>query len=292
MLLPTIVPRIDRPDPRAFFHEFVSRRRPVVLTGVADRWPAISRWDFGYFRRMLPDVSVGVEVWERQLSGNDPAEYLQRVRRQSMHFGEFLDRIGTAGAEARSYYLAQYPLLQAFPALLDDVRPPDEYMQTPSYVPRFIARRMRLAPSLWIGPAEAVTTLHFDSSHNLFAQISGSKKVILIPPEQSDQVYYPCRDFGLNLHFSPVDVERPDLMRHPRFARVTAWEAVVQPGEMLFIPATWWHYLRALEPSISLNYWWNSLATLWGPPRHLALEGRERLRRFLLRRRRRGAPTP
>jgi hypothetical protein len=112
------------------------------------------------------------------------------------------------------------------------------------------------------------------------------KKVILIPPGQSDYLYYPCREFGLNLHFSPVDVEHPDLKRHPRFARATPLEITVRPGEMLFIPATWWHYLRALEPSISLNFWWNTPATILGPPRHLVYEWREKIRRLVTRRHR------
>ena len=160
-------------------------------------------------------------------------------------------------------------------------------MRVPAWIPGALARRMRLDPALWIGPAGVVTTLHFDSTHNLFVQISGRKKVILIPPGQSSLVYYPCREFGLNLHFSPVDAEHPQLARYPLFARTTPREVTVQPGEVLFIPATWWHYLRAVEPSISLNFWWNTLATLWGPPRHVMLECRERIRRLVLRHRRR-----
>jgi [protein]-arginine 3-hydroxylase / protease len=278
---PNVVPRIDRPRARVFRSEFVSRRRPLVITGAADHWPALSLWNPGYFADMLGEIEVGVEVWDREEPRNDPADYLKRVRRQPMRFGEFLAVVQAAGRGSRGYYLAQYPILKAAPRLLADIDPPEEYMRVPAFLPRAIARRMRLDPALWIGPAGAVTTLHFDSTHNLFVQISGRKKVILIPPEQSDFVYYPCREFGRNLHFSPVDAERPDLDRHPRFAEATPWEVTVLPGEMLFIPAAWWHYLRAIEPSISLNFWWNTLATVCGPPRHLVVEWRERLRRFV-----------
>ena len=280
MSLTDAVPHIEHPAPRVFRSEFVAPRRPVVITGVADRWPAMSVWDIAYFRRALPDVEVQVEVWEREEASNDPTDYLKSVRRAPMHIGEFLDRLQTGGPGSRSHYLAQYPILEAAPRLRDDILPPEEYMKVPACVPRFLARRMRLEPALWIGPAGAVTTLHFDSTHNLFVQISGRKKVILVPPRQSRLVYYPCRDFGLNLHFSPVEVERPDRDRHPRFARATPLELTMHPGEMLYIPATWWHYLRALDPSISMNFWWNSPATVWGPPRHLLLEARERLRRL------------
>jgi len=287
MLEPNTVPRVDRPSPRVFHREFVSRLRPVVIAGIADQWPAISLWGAAYFKRTLPETEVPVEVWERGGPGNDPADYLRKVRREAMPLGKFLDLVLGAGKESSSRYLAQYPILRAAPRLLEDIRPPEEYMRAPAFLPRTLAARLRLDPALWIGPAGAVTTLHFDSTHNLFVQISGAKKVILIPPGQSAFLYYPCRDFGLNLHFSPVDVEHPDPNRHPRFARATPREITVRPGEMLFIPATWWHYLRALEPSISLNFWWNTPATLLGPPRHLLYEWRERIRRFATRRHRR-----
>ncbi|HEV8703220.1 MAG TPA: cupin-like domain-containing protein [Candidatus Polarisedimenticolia bacterium] len=275
------VPRIHRPAPRAFFREFVSRRRPAILTGVAEVWPAIARWDPGHLKAILPDTEVRVEVWEREETRNDPADYLRSVRRRPMRLGDFLELVRAGGPESRSHYLAQYPLLRAVPRLRDDIREPDEYMAVPAYVPRALARRMRLEPSLWIGPAGAVTTLHFDSTHNLFVQIFGTKKVLLVPPEESDLVYYPCAAFGPNLHFSPVEAERPDPVRHPRFLRASLRELVVRPGEILFIPAAWWHYLRALEPSISLNFWWNTPGTLWGPPRHLLLEWGERIRRLV-----------
>jgi lysine-specific demethylase 8 len=224
-----------------------------------------------------------VEVWERGGPGNDPADYLRSVRRETMPLGRFLDLVAGAGQGSCSRYLAQYPVAKAAPRLLEDIEPPDEYMRAPACLPRRLAERLRLEPALWIGPEGAVTTLHFDSTHNLFAQISGAKKVILIPPGQSAFLYYPCHDFGLNLHFSPVDVEHPDPKRHPRFALATPHEIIVRPGEMLFIPATWWHYLRALEPSISLNFWWNTPTTLLGPVRHLVYEWRARIRRLAAR---------
>jgi [protein]-arginine 3-hydroxylase / protease len=284
---PNTVPRLDRPSPRLFQREFVARRRPVVITGFADRWPAISRWDAAYLKRTLPEAEVPIEVWERGGPGNDPADYLRKVRRESISFGHFLDLALGTGDGSSSRYLAQYPILKTAPRLLEDIRPPEEYMRAPAFLPKKLAARLRLDPALWIGPAGAVTTLHFDSTHNLFVQISGAKKVILVPPGQSSCVYYPCREFGLNLHFSPVDAEHPDPNRHPRFARATPLEVIVRPGEMLFIPATWWHYLRALEPSISINFWWNTPGTILGPPRHLLYEWREKIRRLLIRRHRR-----
>jgi hypothetical protein len=33
-------------------------------------------------------------------------------------------------------------------------------------------------------------------------------------------------------------------------------EVVLEPGEVLFMPAFWWHHVMALDPAISMNYWW------------------------------------
>jgi len=56
-------------------------------------------------------------------------------------------------------------------------------------------------------------------------------------------------------NFSAVDVEHADLARFPEFARATAFEAVIGPGDFVYIPAKCWHYVRALTPSISINFW-------------------------------------
>ena len=52
-----------------------------------------------------------------------------------------------------------------------------------------------------------------------------------------------------------MDVEHADLDRFPEFVRATAFEAVVGPGDFVYIPAKCWHYVRALTPSISINFW-------------------------------------
>lgn len=56
---------------------------------------------------------------------------------------------------------------------------------------------------------------------------------------------------------SAVEVEHPDPKRFPLFSEAGFQEAVLQPGEMLFIPYKWFHYVRTLPPSgaISVNFW-------------------------------------
>ena len=110
---------------------------------------------------------------------------------------------------------------------------------------------------LWVGHGGGATPLHFDSVSNFLTQVVGRKQVILFPPAQSFHVYpYPVGHQMDN--FAMVDVEKPDLDRFPALRRAQALEAVLEPGEVLWLPRFYWHYVFQLDaPSenISLNFW-------------------------------------
>jgi hypothetical protein len=56
-------------------------------------------------------------------------------------------------------------------------------------------------------------------------------------------------------HQSLIDVENPDFDKHPEFRNAVSIDIELSAGEMLFIPKLWWHHVRTLEPSISVNFW-------------------------------------
>uniref|UniRef100_A0A2I2Z392 JmjC domain-containing protein 5 n=1 Tax=Gorilla gorilla gorilla TaxID=9595 RepID=A0A2I2Z392_GORGO len=54
-----------------------------------------------------------------------------------------------------------------------------------------------------------------------------------------------------------VDVENPDLEKFPKFAKAPFLSCILSPGEILFIPVKYWHYVRALDLSFSVSFWWS-----------------------------------
>uniref|UniRef100_A0A2K6UZ18 JmjC domain-containing protein 5 n=1 Tax=Saimiri boliviensis boliviensis TaxID=39432 RepID=A0A2K6UZ18_SAIBB len=54
-----------------------------------------------------------------------------------------------------------------------------------------------------------------------------------------------------------VDVENPDLEKFPTFAKAPFVSCILSPGEVLFIPVKHWHYVRALDLSFSVSFWWS-----------------------------------
>ena len=61
---------------------------------------------------------------------------------------------------------------------------------------------------------------------------------------------------GMHTNSSRVDLRAPDLDAFPRFGSAPYLECVLSPGEMLYIPPRWWHYVQSLERSFSVSFWW------------------------------------
>ena len=53
-----------------------------------------------------------------------------------------------------------------------------------------------------------------------------------------------------------VDLDRPDCGAFPEFATLPFVECVLEPGQMLYVPPQWWHYVKALTISFSVSFWW------------------------------------
>ena len=111
--------------------------------------------------------------------------------------------------------------------------------------------------TMWAGCGGGCTPLHWDAMSNFFAQVVGRKRVLLFPCEQSANVY-PHVQTHLMDSYSEVDVEQPDLNRYPALGRARGLEALMQPGDVLWMPGFIWHYVRQLDegkPNLSLNFW-------------------------------------
>jgi hypothetical protein len=117
------------------------------------------------------------------------------------------------------------------------------------------ASAARVERNLWIGSAGCVSGLHYDGKNNLLCQLHGRKRVTLIPSSERSRV----EPFGLgfrDMHASRVDLETLDTAAHPAFPLDTILVCELAPGDALYIPAFWWHHVRSLDPSVSVNVWW------------------------------------
>jgi hypothetical protein len=85
--------------------------------------------------------------------------------------------------------------------------------------------------------------------------VRGRKLVLLASPAEFGSLYpYPVGHPADRQ--SQVHLHSPDTARFPRFRALKLQYAVLRPGEVLYIPAFWWHHVEGTwEDTISLNFW-------------------------------------
>jgi hypothetical protein len=238
---PRPVPRAPRLGREEFEREFLAQGQPVVVEGGASGWPARTAWAPERLQERLAGRKVRVASSERDVFGYDEAR--AAYEHEELDIAEAVALITRARPSGRSYYLMQQSIAREFPELAADL-PALEYLGG-----------ARASPHLWFGTEGNLTPLHYDMANNLFAQLVGRKSFLLFEPGDAERLYpWPARSKHHNL--SEVDPERPDLERHPQFVQAQPWTCSLEPGDLLFLPAFWWHQVRSLEMGVSVSIWW------------------------------------
>ena len=238
---------IDRVSSETFTEEYLDQNRPAIITDALSDWDAIGKWSPDYLSSALKTKQVTVAVSSEAEFNYDPNkgvdEGAARYRYAQIDFARAVSAICQDGPGHEHYYLMQRSVPDEFPELLQDIR-------TPAWLDG-----QQPAINLWFGSAENVTPLHYDHTNNFFAQVYGRKRLTLFDPMQTDLLYpYPLEASASHVSF--IDLEKPDFEKYPRFCEARALTGVIQPGELLYLPAYWWHHVRSLQVSISVNFWW------------------------------------
>lgn len=231
------VPRVPAPSVAAFESEFVRASRPVILQGAIDDWPALRKWSLAYFKRAFGDRELPI-IQEKNGSHYDVRNGLHYDR---IRFADYCDVLAD---EARHGLYMSVRVHEALPELFDDIRRPP-YTATARWA------RSRF----WLGGPGTKGPLHRDLPENLYAQIGGRKRFLLLERGLTRMVHRHSFRSGVP-NYSPVDAEHPDLARYPRFRGAPVLCADLEPGDLLYIPSMWWHQARSLTTSFAMNLWW------------------------------------
>lgn len=103
-----------------------------------------------------------------------------------------------------------------------------------------------------------ITPVHYDEQQNLFAQLRGYKRFLLFSPEYY-KCLYPHPVWHPHDRQSQVELENPDLERFPEFSQLRGWEAILGPGDVLYLPMYWWHQVESAPRggyTVSVNFWY------------------------------------
>ena len=233
--------------------------KPTILTDALDSWAAPSKWTFDFFKTCYGSDNVTPRTWSgaNVVKLMKLADYLKHLDTpEAPAPGFWIDpetkhpRPAPSEASSTPLYLA-WNVFGRHPELLDDIRLSPAFVEDwlpllPQAFRKTLDDATRyFAAGLMIGPKNAQIGLHYDflDTHAYLAQIVGKKRCVLFSPEDSDALYS-----------GKVNVDKPDFDQFPLFRNATAYECILEPGELLFIPSHWWHHVVSLEKSITVNY--------------------------------------
>jgi hypothetical protein len=240
---------------RARFRERFQGQRPVTVAGGALESPMLARWDLPYLARLAGDASVTVAAYP-----GDRRDFA-RIEPREMSLAEFLSELDQPVREEVRYlfnnrscvFARNEDLAQLQVGYAAAVNPGLAPLAADFRVPSFVAPEEYVLSVLILGSRENATALHYDNGGEakVLMQVRGRKRIVLFPPEAAA---------GLRPH---TFFRRPDM---PRFAGSqaivdinapadaeasadvpTGWVAELEPGDVLYWPALWFHDVENLD---------------------------------------------
>lgn len=260
------------------FDALIEAQQPVVLEGLASDWPLVARGREGavrtvdYLKRFAGDRPVTGFTGSPEIGGrfhyNADVNGLNFAA-ERVPLGPFLDTIVAHQDHPAppSFYIGSTDVGHYLPGLRDEndlVLNHPMFEQSPPLV------------SIWIGN-RTTASAHYDMSNNIACCMVGRRRFTLFPPEQVHNLYPgPLEPTPGGQVVSMVNFATPDFERHPRFkeALAAAQVAELEPGDVLFYPALWWHQVEALAAfNVMINYWWNTSPSFMDTPMNTLLHG-------------------
>lgn len=258
------------------YADFLRDDKPVILKGVARDWPLVSAGLRGpatamdyllsfYDGKPVVGYTCAPEVGGRYFY-NDNVDGLN-FERTRVQLTDYFDKIrdGLGDERAQSYYVGSTDVDIYLPGF-------SEENHLVLNDPMFEANKPVV--SIWLGN-RTTATAHYDMSNNIACCLVGRRRFTLFPPEQVGNLYPgPLEPTPGGQVVSMVDFRNPDFGRYPRFAEAleTAQVAELEPGDILFYPALWWHHVEALNDfNAMVNYWWNTSPAYIDTPQNTML---------------------
>jgi len=217
--------------PESFAREYLHPMKPVVLTDLTATWPARTKWTIGHFKDKYGHLRVPVVSNNYSKPGKG---YMEPDR--VISFREYLEILESGPNDLRIFL---WNIFNVAPELRHD-------FSMPTIMDGFVDE----LPFMFFGGEGSKVALHYDidMSHVFLNQVHGRKRVLLFAPDQSRNLYR--HPFTVA---SYVDLNNPDYVKHPALSKAKGYEVILQPGETLFMPSGFWHYIEYTDGGYSIS---------------------------------------
>lgn len=227
------VERISGISDRDFIANYLKPGKPVILTDFIHKdSPALSKWSYDYFKEIAGDQIISLYGKEE-----DSQDRVASAPVTQMKFSEYLDLIEREPTDLRIFL---FNLLKLKPELNKDI----------IYNDVTGGKVIKWLPYLFFGGEGSSTRNHYDidMSNVFISQYKGIKKIWLFPLNQSTNLY----KIPFNFH-SLANLKEPDYEKFPALKYLKGLEAEIHPGETLFMPSGYWHYIQYATEGFSIS---------------------------------------
>ncbi|CAH2306031.1 tRNA wybutosine-synthesizing 5 isoform X1 [Pelobates cultripes] len=239
-------------DKNKFLQEIYPLRKPVVLKGL-DLGVCKTRWTVDYLSKIGGDHEVKIHVSEMPQMDFIKKNFIYRT----LPFNKFVHRAAENKhneyfiSEDEKYYLRSLgedprkdiaDIGNQFPRLAADIQ-----------IPQFFDKDQFFSSVFRISSPGLQLWTHYDVMDNLLIQVSGKKRVVLYSPRDAPYLYLAGDKSEV------LDVDNPDLDKYPLFSQARRYECLLEAGDVLFIPALWFHNTVAEEFGVGVNVFWKHL---------------------------------
>lgn len=233
------------------FSKYLDASLPIILKGL-DLGTCTQYWTDEYLKE-----AIGTE--RKVVVHSSPEQKMdfqtKNFTYETQPFGAFMDAVSRGDKLYLRSLSKDSPsdqpanLATDFPEIASDFHLPPELSQVMSAA--------HSSPLRISGPV--AMWLHYDVMANILTQIRGRKRLLLFPPSDVSNL-----DFAPGASSSSLDVFNPDPSSPTasNLLNTRPHEALLEPGDALFIPAMWAHAAAPPTdggPSISVNVFFRSL---------------------------------
>lgn len=229
-------------EPEQFFSDYFLSGAPVLFKGLATDWDACKKWNFDYFATYYgkePVLFVNHEAYGTKTNQSDF---------ELSTLEEYLSTIEIDDGR----YIRFHPLLDRYPSLKN-------YLNL-SWLNTKMLQKLKdgfVFNVLFLGKKGSITNCHNEGNDNLFLQITGKKKWYLWPADYA-YVFQPHANRG-PAKYCDIDPLNPQLEKYLGYEHLDYYEAELEPGDILYVPAYMWHYTVNSTASIGVGTRWTSL---------------------------------
>ncbi|XP_008562891.1 PREDICTED: tRNA wybutosine-synthesizing protein 5 [Galeopterus variegatus] len=246
------VPRLEGVSREQFVQCLYPQRKPLVLEGI-DLGACTSKWTVDYLSQAGGKKEVKIHV--------APVAQMDFISKNFVYRTLPFDKLVQRAAEEKhqeffisedeKYYLRSLgedprkdvaDIRKQFPLLEGDIKFPKFFKEE-----QFFSSVFRIS-----SPGLQLWT-HYDVMDNFLIQVTGKKRVVLFSPRDAQYLYLSGTKSEV------LNIDNPDLAKYPLFSKARRYECSLGAGDVLFIPALWFHNVISEEFGVGVNVFWKHL---------------------------------